>query len=155
MNNNPYETTTLPYFRVAGISKESQLSTYPQDIAELWQNWNNNQISKQIQPFSQTIYCVFKYHDNSSFTITLGKLITTDLELPEHISEVWIPPQVYAYYTLPEKNFQAAIQQWQQKILTDHLLPRRQHIDFEAYPSFGEAKIYVSLEQKVKIKEQF
>lgn len=155
MDNNLYETITLPYFRVAGISKESQLSTYSQDIAELWQNWHDNQISKQIQAFSQTTYCVFKYHDNGSFTITLGKLITTDLELPENISEVWIPPQVYACYTLPEKNFQAAMQQWQQQILTDNLPPRRQHIDFEAYPAFGEAKIYVSLDQEVKIKEQF
>lgn len=153
--NPTYETRTLSHFRIAGLKLASQINTQAEDCAKLWQIWQNSSHKQYIPSFSHTLYCVFQYQPNhQDLTIILGKLVTGDAILPDGISDIWIPPQVYAVYTLPENHFQAAPALWKD-IQSNTTLKRRQLIDFESYPKSAQAKIYVGLEQKVEITETY
>ncbi|XXQ69078.1 GyrI-like domain-containing protein [Neisseriaceae bacterium B1] len=151
-----YEITTLPYFRVAGFAVRSNPAQQAQDLAQLWQSFHlSGSLKDELHAFSTTTYCVYHdYADDDSFTILLGKLVPTDIKLPEHLSNAWIAPQNYAVFSLPEKNFQAVLPVWQTiQQMSETDLARRKHVDFETYPAFGEAKLYIGLTGKIEMEE--
>lgn len=150
-----YDITTLPYFRVAGLSVRTNPDQQAQHLQQLWQDYHlSGSLKNELPAFSTTTYCVYHdYAEDGSFSIVLGKLVSTDAPLPEHLSDAWVAPQNYAVFSLPEKHFQAALPVWQ-SVRQMSELPRRQHVDFETYPTFGEAKLYIGLQGTVEMQEE-
>lgn len=148
----PYETTALPYFRVGGIAIRSQTAQRADDVAQLWAQQRSGRLN-DLTAFSTSLYCVYHdYADDGSCTILLGKLIATDATLPDNMSDAWVAPQNYAVFTLPEKDVQSALTVWQDMAQRKDLA-RRHHVDFESYPAFGAAKLYVGLQGDVEMAE--
>ncbi|WII93091.1 effector binding domain-containing protein [Kingella negevensis] len=148
--------TSLPIFRVGGLCATISLENEQENINQLWQDWFSGSLKDTLPAFSTSVYCVrHSYQENGSYTLIIGKLISNDATLPENAADVWLPPQQYHTYSLPEKHHSAAADVWQQ-ILADSELPtRRFKTDFETYPAFGEAKIYVGIKGKVEMAEEY
>lgn len=147
-----FENTTLPFFRVGGISVRTHSTKRATDVAQLWQQQRSGSLN-DLMAFSSSLYCVYHdYAEDGSVTALLGKLISTDTVLPDDMSDVWIAPQHYAVFTQPDKDIQAALLFWQ-KLEQQHAFARRKHADFECYPTFGATKIYVGLPGEVVIEE--
>lgn len=154
MTQYAYELTTLPYFRVAGLAQVSSQATRTDDAAQLWQTFLSGSLKDVLPAFSNTLYCVYHdYQDDGRFTMLLGKLVATDAELPEGASDVWVAPQQYAAFELSEKQFQAALPIWQY-IEEQKDIQRYYRADFESYPNFGVAKLYIGVQGEVQMEEE-
>ena len=91
----------------------------------------------------------YEYTDENKVKITFGKLVANDATLPENLSDAWIAPQNYAVFTMTSN----ALETWRH-IQQQPELNRRFHADFETYPHYGAAKIYVGLVGDVQIIEE-
>lgn len=136
---------TLPIFRVAGlkmsVSRENAVAT----AQKLHQQFIEKSI--KIEAFSTTIYVIYQYQDNNTIDVVVGRLVSTDYELPENVGDVWIAPQNYVVF-----NASSPTETWQQiNQLQD--LSRRWLVDFETYPVYGLPKIYVGITGEVDMTE--
>lgn len=138
--------TTLPIFRVAGlaqtVSREATLAT----LKDLHQRWFA--APPELKAFSPTLYAVLQYPDENTVKITFGKLVATDTELPENLSDAWIAPQVYELFETDD-----VVDTWTQ-IAANGSLNRRFLADLVVYPSVGAAKVYVGVVGEVEISEE-
>ena len=145
--------TTLPVFRIAGLHAPIRATHQEEDLNALWQQWHESSLKNDLPAFSTTVYCMrHEYQDNGDFSATIGQLIANDAELPDTAHDAWLPPQQYRVYTLPEKSHHAASAVWQQAQADD--LPRQFRADFESYPVFGEARVYIGVVGDVVIEEE-
>lgn len=133
-------TTTLPIFRVAGVSETVPRSDCQNFAATLKQRFQAADL--HLAAFSTTIYVIYQYLDDENVKMLAGKLVSTDFALPEHADDVWVAPQNYAVY----ENWQEPNENKQ--------LERSFRVDFETYPAFGSPKIYVGLLGDVQIEEE-
>lgn len=138
------EFTTLPTFRVIGISQTTTRQLETLTSQKLRQQWLAS--PPKIGGFSQTLYILYQYIDKDMVKITVGKLVSNDAMLPENLSDVWIAPQNYAVFTINHTTSET----WQM-IQNKHQLNRRFYIDFETYPVNSAAKIYIGLMSEVEI----
>ncbi|ULJ69812.1 GyrI-like domain-containing protein [Wielerella bovis] len=146
--------TTLPVFRVAGLHAIIRVAHQADDLAALWQNWLQGSLKDTLPAFSKTVYCVrYDYQVDGSFSVIIGYLVANDTELEATVNDVWLPSQQYQVYTLSEKQYSAALSVWTQIAQGD--LSRRFQADFESYPAFGDARVYVGIEGQVNISEEF
>lgn len=141
------EFATLPIFRVMGISQTVVRTDAITTAQQLQQQWLAS--PPHMAGFSQTLYCVYQYPDENKVKITLGKLVANDATLPENLSDAWIAPQNYAVFTIASNALETWLHIPQQSELN-----RRFHADFETYPHYGAAKIYVGLVGDVRIIEE-
>lgn len=137
--------STLPIFRVAGYTQTVSRETTLASLNDLRQRWFA--APPALKAFSPTVYAVLQYPDENTVKITFGKLVATDTELPENLSDAWIAPQVYELF---ETNDVADT--WAQ-IAADGSLNRRFLADLVVYPSVGAAKVYVGVVGEVEISE--
>lgn len=148
------EYTSLPYFRLAGLGARCTTATRSEIAAKLWHDWHLGSLKENIAAFSQTVYVAYHaFADDGSMALLLGKLVATDALIPDGAAELWVPPQNYAVFGLPENTLAAAKQMWQQIDGRDDL-PKQNQVDFESYPQFGAAKVYVGLAGKVEMMEE-
>lgn len=138
-------TTSLPVFRVAGMSGRISFDNEHAQRQQLWQDYDLSRLNDDLPAFSQTIYCVLHQYDDKGYTATLGRLVPNDVLLPENVDEVWVVPQCYAILSQPEKEFISAHKYWHQ-IRQNTKLNRLFKMDFESYPVKGDAKIYIGVE---------
>ena len=96
-------TTSLPVFRVAGMSGRISFDNEHAQRQQLWQDYDLSRLNDDLPAFSQTIYCVLHQYDDKGYTATLGRLVPNDVLLPENVDEVWVVPQCYAILSQPEK----------------------------------------------------
>lgn len=133
-------TSTLPIFRVAGLSETASRQNATQTAENVKQRFQA--APPELAAFSTTVYVVHQYLDDNQVKIVAGKLVSTDFELPENADDVWIAPQNYA-----------VLESWQDlSALPD--LPRSFRVDFETYPAFGSPKVYVGLLGDVEMHEE-
>lgn len=136
---------TFPIFRVAGytqtVSRESTLAS----LNDLRQRWFTE--PPALKAFSPTVYAVLQYPDEHTVKITFGKLVATNTELPENVSDTWIAPQVYELFETDDVAYT-----WAQ-IAANGSLNRRFLADLVVYPSVGAAKVYVGVVGEVEISE--
>lgn len=134
------ETTTLPIFRVAGWG-ETVSRSQAQNTAEILKQ-RFQAAEPELAAFSKTIYVVYQYLDDENVKVVAGKLVSTDFVLPENVDDVWVAPQNYALFS-----------SWQD-VAQQPDLPRNFRADFETYPTFGAAKIYIGLSGDVEMHEE-
>ncbi len=142
--------TTLPLFRVMGISS---VVDYAHEIKQREQLWQRYLISDlKLPAFSQTIYCVLHNYHETGYTLTIGKLASNDAILPKQAHEIWVLPQQYAVFDLPDNTINSVYYSWQIIRQNTDIL-HKQKIDFESYPIQGTARLYVGIEGNVEIVE--
>ncbi|MDK4536796.1 effector binding domain-containing protein [Kingella kingae] len=147
-------TTTLPVFRVAGLAANIRAEHAAADLSALWQSWQQSSLQSNIHAFSRTIYCVYhQYQSNGDKQAVLGYLVPNDLDLPDATADVWVLPQQYAVYELPDKQPESAWTMLTQ-LPDDVQTQRANKMDLESYPSFGLPKIYVGLVGQVEMTEE-
>lgn len=133
-------TTTLPIFRVAGLSETTSRDNATQTAENVKQRFQA--APPELAAFSTTVYVVHQYLDDNQVKIVAGKLVSTDFALPENADDVWVAPQNYA-----------VLESWQDlNELPD--LTRSFRVDFETYPAFGSPKVYIGLLGDVEMHEE-
>jgi|GEM_PF-2419967 len=80
-------TTSLPVFRVAGMSGRISFDNEHAQRQQLWQDYDLSRLNDDLPAFSQTIYCVLHQYDDKGYTATLGRLVPNDASLPENVDE--------------------------------------------------------------------
>lgn len=143
------QTTTLPIFRIAGISATVARTHAQQTAMQLREQFQANPPS--LPAFSHTLYCAYQYPDADHVKITFGKLIANDVVLNDGITDAWVAPQNYAVFT-PDQPEQY-LDTWAE-IMANPDLNRRFHTDFETHSAQGASKIYIGLMGEVEIEEE-
>lgn len=143
--------STLATFRVVGIQQTVARENMALGTEKLLQQW---QMSPPTwQGFSQTWYVVFRYIDDISVEITLGKLMSTDAILPDKMCDVWLAPQQYA--VLPLADLTELNQNHIQQIIEQTgSLKRSEKADILIYKTNSPLQLYVGLQGEVEIMEE-
>lgn len=141
------EISTLPIFRVAGLSTIVPREQAQSCAQELRAQWLAN--PPDLSAFSPTLYGVYQYMDANDVKITFGKLVSTDATLPDHMADVWIAPQNYAVFAADDGD---VVSVWAQ-IAAHQDLNRSFVVDLETYPRVGVPRVYVGLVGAVEISE--
>ncbi len=141
------EISTLPIFRVAGLSAIVSRAQAQSCAQELRAQWLAN--PPNLSAFSPTLYGVYQYIDADKVNITFGKLVSTDAALPDNMFDVWIAPQNYAVFTADDGDM---VSIWAQ-IAAHQDLNRSFVVDLETYPKIGAPRVYVGLVGTVEISE--
>lgn len=146
------EIKTLPFFRIGGLQTEFAAAPSQDQLAQCWQDALSGSLN-DLPAFSKTLYCVFHdYRDNGGCRLTVGRLISTNIELPETFADVWIKPQQYRTEPLSEQANAAEV--WA-ALSADHHPERSRHADFASFPAIGSPMLYTGLNGKVEIEEVY
>lgn len=144
------DTKTLPFFRIGGLQAELNNPADADLLDSLWQRAASGSLNG-LPAFSTTLYCVFhNYRDHGGCLVTLGRLISTDAELPTDCADVWIAPQQYQTQTLPQA---AALSEAAAVLMQNRHPERRYHADFASFPAVGSPTLYIGLQGETEIEE--
>lgn len=97
MQNLTMTISTLPPFRVIGLSRTAQLLDMADVLEQLFQEWQHHPIQQQPWGFSRNLYCL-KHSiepDTGQCQVLLGRLCSNDAELPH--------PECSAYFVYPQQ----------------------------------------------------
>lgn len=141
---------TLPIIRIAGNSRTVPREHAHQTAQTLHQQWLRE--PPAVSAFSPTLYAVYQYPDPQNCRITFGKLLTSDAPLPDGLHEVWVAPQNYAVFPIPNPDDLNRV--WAQVQQQSGSLKRRFLADLLIYPASGSGSLYVGVEGDVVITEE-